>query len=487
MGQEEKDTNTIPFKVDAGLIDRLGRELVGRSETAVSELIKNAYDADARVVDVDFIETYAAGGTLVIKDNGVGMNMEQLENGFMTISSTDKVHNPKSERYGRNKAGRKGIGRFAAQRLGKKLTIITQRLESNQAIKLIINWDNYRIDTNLSEIKNAFEYIQKTQEEGTTLIIEDLREWWSEAAITRVYRYVSDLLQPDYISDRSKELGLAKQSEESFKVRFKQITDGQEKVVADPDKMIFSKALAVIKGYVDAAHDGYCSVTSDSLDVSNDVINVSHNKKYGDEEGSDTKYRYLNEVHFKAYYYIYDREEYYTNISKLELSNIRKVAQEQGGIRLYRNGFRVLPYGEPNDDWLDVDRRYSNATGTNIPFGNKNLFGFVEIIDSNGTLFEETASREGLLENDAFEELSDFVHKSLESSRNRLRYGVQKIRKEVAERKTPIISDDSIEAGKTTIEKLEDLAQNVDELIKSSSNPSADTQSLQLKAQQIVQ
>src|SRR6266568_8501588 len=94
---ENKD-QTIAFSVDAGLIDRLGRELVGRAETAVSELIKNAYDADARKVYVNFIKANELGGTLKIEDDGIGMTLDQLTTGFMTISSTDKLHNPISPR-----------------------------------------------------------------------------------------------------------------------------------------------------------------------------------------------------------------------------------------------------------------------------------------------------------------------------------------------------------------------------------------------------
>jgi DNA topoisomerase VI subunit B len=116
----------VGFTIDAGLIQRLGYELVGRAETAVSELIKNSYDADATVVDADFIDSYQSGGTLIISDNGTGMTENQLINGFMRISSTDKIHNPTSEIFKRTKAGRKGIGRFATQRLGEQLTIITQ-------------------------------------------------------------------------------------------------------------------------------------------------------------------------------------------------------------------------------------------------------------------------------------------------------------------------------------------------------------------------
>lgn len=92
MAEEGKNMKEIGFTVDAGLIDRLGRELVGRAETAVSELVKNSYDADATEVKVTFIDSDIIGGSLVIEDNGVGMNEFQLEQGFMRISSTDKVH-----------------------------------------------------------------------------------------------------------------------------------------------------------------------------------------------------------------------------------------------------------------------------------------------------------------------------------------------------------------------------------------------------------
>src|SRR6266542_1870388 len=82
----ELDPDFVRFSVDAGHISRLGRELVGRQETAVSEIIKNAYDADATLVKVTFIDTDEKGGSLRILDNGHGMNIEQLINGFIRLS-----------------------------------------------------------------------------------------------------------------------------------------------------------------------------------------------------------------------------------------------------------------------------------------------------------------------------------------------------------------------------------------------------------------
>src|SRR5574343_1812326 len=106
------DDSQVRFSADAGIINRLGKELVGKHETAVSELVKNAFDADATEVNLVFENAWYTGGTLVIEDNGTGMTKDQLINGFMRLSSSDKIHNPISDKYKRTRAGRKGIGRF---------------------------------------------------------------------------------------------------------------------------------------------------------------------------------------------------------------------------------------------------------------------------------------------------------------------------------------------------------------------------------------
>ncbi len=98
---------------------------------------------------------------------------------------------------------------------------------------------------------------------------------------------------------------------------------------------------------------------------------------------------------------------------------ILEKAKIQGGIRLYRNGFRVLPYAESNDDWLGLDasvrRRSHLAVHSNI-----NFFGFIELNNDYGEQFEELSSREGLIANDAFKQLEDFGYKSLIASINRI-------------------------------------------------------------------
>ncbi|MCC7246048.1 MAG: ATP-binding protein, partial [Saprospiraceae bacterium] len=254
----ELDETHVRFSVDAGVIDRLGQELVARQETAVSELVKNAYDADATKVTLTFIDSKEIGGTLKIKDDGDGMTREELVNGFMRISSTDKVHNPYSRAFRRKRAGQKGIGRFAVQRLGKKLTIITQTRESEQALKLSINWDNYVGDTDLVSISNTLKTIPKIAEKGTLLIIDDLRDKWSEASIQRIYRYVTDIIQPFPLSEQINDEDTEQKSDEDtkqindpgFKTQFVQVVGEISKTIASDQLMIYNQALAVINGVI---------------------------------------------------------------------------------------------------------------------------------------------------------------------------------------------------------------------------------------------
>jgi signal transduction histidine kinase len=391
------DRDIVRFSVDAGVINRLGKELVGRHETAVSELVKNAYDADATKVDLYFEDCDQVGGRLTIKDNGLGMTREQLIKGFMTISSSDKVHNPKSPRYVRTRAGQKGIGRFATQRIGQVLTIITQTLDAEKALKVTINWDKYEMDSNLLLVANRIESIDKEEEEeGTTLIIENVRDYWTDAMIRRAYRYVSDLLQPFPLSDRFEK----SKNDPGFKVSFYR----DNSIIIDEESAFFQHSLAEIEAYVDENGQGYYSFRSKKLGIPEEVNLI------GKKEREDS-FEYLKNVHLKAYYFIYNSNNT-SYIPKTVNSYILENAKENGGIRLYRNGFRVLPYAEKDDDWLGLDAS-SRRRSVIAPHSNLHFFGFTEVIDKEGVNFQELSSREGLLETESLRELKEFGYKVL--------------------------------------------------------------------------
>jgi signal transduction histidine kinase len=408
------DPSNIRFTVDAGVIDRLGKELVGRKETAVSELVKNAYDADAKTVDLIFESSNEIGGSLKIVDDGVGMTRDEVINGFMRISSSEKVHNPKSKLYSRYRAGRKGIGRFSVQRLGQRLTIITQVFESKNAVKVTINWDDYKADKEIYEITNKIEEIPKLKDQGTILIIENLRDRWNTKDIEKIYRYVSALIQPYPLSKERQNVENTrslKTADPGFKANLLKNENGILVTIADEQSMIFDYSLAVFEGYVDSEGNSFYSIDSDRLDI-HEVEKLGADRNY-----PDSIYTKLKDVNFRAYYFMY-LPEY---IPTQQRSKINELAQHSGGIRLYRNGFRVLPYGEAFNDWLRFDE--SEKKRTLLPrHGNTNFFGFVEVSDPNGKMFEETSSREGLFENESFEQLRDFVYRSITAGVARIGY-----------------------------------------------------------------
>jgi len=387
------------FSVDASHISRLGLELVAKQETAVAELVKNGYDADATNVDL-IVNTASEPTSLEVFDNGSGMTLEELENGFMRLSTQSKVTSPLSKLYSRQKAGRKGIGRFAAQRLGRQLILETATADSEFGIRLKINWDDFEAKQTLSSVSSKITRIKKPFAHGTKLVIQNLRDGWSDAQIKRSYRHVSELIQPfplaDVVSERNFDPG--------FQASFLRESDDDFTVVADDWTSYFNHALAEIEGNVDENGIATWSLKSQKFGIKKSDEPISN-----DKEDLTKPYDALRNVKFKAYYYI-DKE-----VQRSVRGDVGRKLQSDGGIRLYRNGFRVLPYGERYDDWLKLNA--SNLMRSILPpHSNRNFLGFVEIIDIDGENFEETSSREGLVENASFVELKDFISSTLKTA-----------------------------------------------------------------------
>lgn len=389
------DVEHVRFSVDSGIINRLGNELVGKRETAVGELIKNAYDADATKVDLIFEQAWTPGGTLRIEDTGNGMTREQLINGFMRLSSASKVNEPYSPIFHRARAGKKGIGRFAAQRLGNKLTIITQTKNTPYAIKVSFEWKRFVTDTDLWSVESRIEEIPKIKDQGTDLIIEDLREGWTDALLAKTNKSVMALLQPYPIGKDEKNL-----IDPGVQINFYRDQVSEEHKVIDSVESIYNLALVEIDGLV--KDDGEASWSMKSTRLGDEV-------HFHSNSNDKKNYPLLKGMKLKAYYYIYESSLFPRGAMKY----VRDLASEYGGIRVYRNGFRVLPYGEKGNDWLGLDESVTKRTILS-PHQNSNFFGLVELKgDYLLHEFEETASREGLIENEAYNELVECIYQML--------------------------------------------------------------------------
>ena len=449
----KNDPDRVRFFADAGLIRRLGYELVSRQETAVSEIVKNAYDADATVVDLMFINADEPGGTLEVRDNGVGMTKEELLEGFMRLSSTMKDRNPTSTRYQRRRAGRKGIGRFAVHRLGTRLTLVTQTKKSDQAIRVFIDWNNFEPGLELSSITSQVEKVAKDQTEGTTVRIENLRDPWTEAQMRRIWRYVSDLIQPFPLSAGKID---SLRQDPGFRADVYRQEGGELFPVADEQTQIYEHAVAEIDGEVDSSGCGKCSIKSRLFpQIDNAPVPIGSDE----ENPSEPKpFKHLQNVRLKAYYFIYQ-----AGLMPRTMDNtIRRIADRRGGIHLYRNGFRVLPYGENRDDWLELDK-VSGRRQVLPPIANLNFFGFVEVTDPTGARFEETASREGLIENDSYRELARFIFRVL-------RLAVFRVAEQRSRKRTASSRESQIESPPE--EKVQKAIRELRQAIRELSQPS---------------
>ncbi|MBY3347703.1 ATP-binding protein [Rhizobium laguerreae] len=390
-------SENVNFHADAAIVNRLGRELVAKQETALVELVKNAYDADATSVAVSFDGRGGLGAVLSIHDNGVGMSRDDIVNGFLRLASDLKVVEPKSPNYRRTRAGRKGIGRFSAQRLGNRLVLTTQVDGGPSAWQLVADWTQFKPGIRLDDVSVLLQEVPPTTS-GTTLRIEGLNDDWSHSQIRSCWRSVLALQQPFPVKPTG-DPG----DDPGFTVEFR---DGgglfqDETVVANMQTEILDHLPVIIEMRVDDRGRASWRIAKNAFGELRAWRPIHH----ADRDNSDPPpYSSLRNVAMKAYHVILEP----TLLPSLVFTRVRDILSREGGIRLYRNGFRVTPYGERDDDWLGLDEIYSRRNYL-ANFANRNFFGVVEVSDPEGVSFEEHTSREGLIETPAFGELRDLT------------------------------------------------------------------------------
>lgn len=413
----DKTSDKIRFSVEASHINRLGLELVGKQETALSELLKNAYDADATEVAVDLTEFHKPGGTLIIRDNGSGMSEGVLKDAWMRISTTSKVESPTSPKYSRTRAGRKGIGRFATQRLGRHLELTTTVEGESFANVVKFDWDNdFGEGKNLSDVWTDINQIPAVKSESSTILkITKLRDRWTEAVLRRAWKSVLFLQPPFPLTKEIEDDNDGEVVDPGFQVKINGASNHEQLSEISLKSLLLDHALAEIKGKIGSNGKAKFTVKSSTLDLKDSMVS----KKTFTEVGP---------TRFEARYFIFAGKI----VPGISTKVAKKLGDEFGGIRIHRNKFRVLPYGETRNDWLKLDADVSRRAIL-VPGNNANFFGHVSISRKLNPNLEEISSREGLVENDAYDELVDFTRSGLEwaitriaSARNRKTKATQK-------------------------------------------------------------
>lgn len=426
---------TKHFSVDARAMLTWGRESIKDHTTAVLELVKNSYDANATVVEVE-IKTHISGDAVPhvrVADNGVGMSAEDVEHHWLRLGYSAKRDDRFTAR-GRRKTGEKGVGRISADRLGAILEL-RSRAKAQSVTGLCVRWNEFEKPGQdlqkvpVYDLKNLdfkvpqpspwnrrrHEYDPKPEPvpvsrtvSGTELIIRELRQSWNEDDVQELRRLLS-LLTPPF------------ERVEDFQIRIDNDVDPTcNGVVTSP---LLASAAIEARFHLDAKgkvtgkiiHRAPSSTKRISKPVNMPFKQLVHQKpRAGVDPKPDELVKQLGPVDARLLFYPQKAET--VRGLDLDLSDLREFLQTNAGIRVYRDSIRVPPFGDqgrPEGDWLALgDRKARNPAGPNRPDFRVSPYQLVGGVfigrDTNPGLID-TSGREGLVNSEAFSVLKSFL------------------------------------------------------------------------------
>jgi len=366
----------------ARLISLIGEELISDESVAVVELVKNAYDADATVVSVAFDSDDP--NMLTISDDGIGMTLDTVKTGWFepgTVLKKREEHSPS----GRSYLGAKGIGRFAAARLGESLLMQTKKSDEPEGVTVLLDWGRFDDESYLDEITLDYEISPLPQlEHGTILELTNLhaRKHWGEDEFRSLHNRLSRLISPFEADTGRSGLG-------NFVINLSIPSHPDLTGRVQPHELTTKPKYRLVG-----------SLSTEGIfqgEIEFDGRNAKQfkNKRLGGKDERPLCGPF--EVEIRAW----DRDRPGLSPFMLQfnqsLTGIRRILDEYCGVSIYRDGFRVYPYGEKGADWLSLDTR-SRQTPT-LRLANNQIIAAVRISrDANAHLIDRT-TREGLVHN----------------------------------------------------------------------------------------
>jgi len=399
------------FKVDANAILTLGRNSIKDHTTAVVELIKNAYDADADKVELSVRTKAPSGGLVRIADNGHGMSDRDIENSWLRIGFSEKVTNRTSSRFGRRKTGEKGIGRLSADRLGSTLEVRTKS-RSHAATGVVVDWSKFEgagLEVGSIPLKVPEDARPKIPgapspsrtATGTELLIRKLRQSWTSDDIEQLHAELSLLLPPYPELSQNFELKFDNDVDPQFNGTIVQGTraEGEIELQAELD----------VKGQLSYRLRFYAA--SDRTRRRVQVGKMPWTALAPDPApGARPEPYQIGTIKIRLSYFV-RRSDLLTN-GNLSLTELKNYLDRNAGVKIYRDLVRVKPYGDPagpQADWLGLgDRKLKDPAGarrSTFKMAPNQLVGAIFAGRDVSPGLVDSSSREGLIENDAYRQL----------------------------------------------------------------------------------
>lgn len=448
----------LKFRPYARLLTMLGDQLIKNERIALVEIIKNSYDADASWVKVtfqNFDPDFGANSLskIIIEDDGVGMTESIIESHWVNPATPIKFLGKQADpltKKGRVIQGEKGIGRFALLKLGRRIEIRTRAARQKSELMLVLDVSKY--DENFLNKKEASDKDVQTKKgpalflddinielasierpefirthkismgarkisrsnHGTRIEISSLSSAWSRVKVEKVFEDLTRLQsifltneiadidnngEADFVSTDEFEVSIFRDEEyQPFSAEHK---EKLENIIVNQTVLKIEGGFNQEQQQFNFSLDGVPKTLS-LKDA--ELSGMTAFRNYFGKDGGLLKLRGIQCGSFAFAFYVFD----FSNDArgKYELDSEQKKLIKEHRIYLYRDGIRVYPYGDPEDDWLQIDVTRGTIRASEF-LSNDQVVGFVKISQENNPDLKDKTSREGLI--DTGYPTSDFI------------------------------------------------------------------------------
>ncbi|EJG3290877.1 ATP-binding protein, partial [Campylobacter coli] len=402
------------IRPEARLIKTIGEDLIKNPYAAVVELIKNSYDADSEIVivSIELTNEYVYDKKqkflkFTIEDDGEGMSLETIKNTWMVPATSYKVNKQYSSKKKRVVQGKKGIGRYASAILGDFLRITTTDLNGMTSI-IEIDWKQFDDGKFLDEINIPYECNRTNLKSGTKIEIyssievyyDEIKQQyqdkinWNKDQNKLLFKELRKLLVPTNKSNETFEIIFLNNGLDKL-----DIDDKNEKIEPFPLLDFYEYR---IKGKISSNGKGLLFYENKNFENSNEKIELDLRNTCGNIEVDLMVFDLDPDVIQNLVNKQKDKEE-----KQLGKSEFKALIKQYSGVGIYRNLFRIRPYGDYDFDWLGLNARRVNSPTMSI--STNQIAGFVSIESENKSNLIEKSDREGLKENENYDNLKKIL------------------------------------------------------------------------------